>query len=299
MPVWASPVWTRSPWRVETQRPVGGLMTVQANALGSWPCVPIVMPTLNEARNLHVFVRLPFDSYKVIVMDGHSADSTLAAECRMRQDVRIAGQTRKVKEDAFACGFAAATADVIAYGRCERLSRSQRRIPLSVKVLLDGVDFAERTRCTAGSDSNDTTCLRRAFVNMCYSTRYLYLWNGFNIFWRRHVPVPDPDATSQRLRDNSVRVHSEDFEVESLNNIHAAAAGLVITGIPSFENPRIYGLSNPSAIRECWRILKVIIREQLDAVLDIRTRFSTVLSAFRRLSIRIRAVEATRKREKI
>lgn len=43
------------------------------------PKVTVVIPTLNEARNLpHVFSRLPAGIHEVIVVDGHSVDDTLA-----------------------------------------------------------------------------------------------------------------------------------------------------------------------------------------------------------------------------
>src|ERR1700683_516604 len=80
-----------------------------------WPRISVVAPTLNEARNLpHVLPRLPEDVHEVIVVDGHSVDDTLAVAMRLRPDVRIVMQTRRGKGNALACGFAAATGDVIA-----------------------------------------------------------------------------------------------------------------------------------------------------------------------------------------
>ena len=43
----------------------------------SRPRVTVVIPTLNEARNLpYVFPRLPDGLHEVIVVDGHSVDDT-------------------------------------------------------------------------------------------------------------------------------------------------------------------------------------------------------------------------------
>src|SRR6266853_5190158 len=93
----------------------GGSMKVQTSEAVSWPRVSVVIPTLNEARNLpHVFARLPADIYEVIVVDGHSVDDTLIVARQLRPDVRIVRQTRKGKGNALACGFAVATGDVIA-----------------------------------------------------------------------------------------------------------------------------------------------------------------------------------------
>ena len=41
------------------------------------PSVSVVIPTLNEARNLeHVFAALPAGLHEVILVDGHSTDGT-------------------------------------------------------------------------------------------------------------------------------------------------------------------------------------------------------------------------------
>ena len=78
------------------------------------PKVSVVIPTLNEARNLPcVFSRLPTGLHEVIVVDGHSVDDTLAAARRLRPGVRIIAQNRRGKGNALACGFAAATGDII------------------------------------------------------------------------------------------------------------------------------------------------------------------------------------------
>ena len=90
-------------------------MTVQSDGELYWPRVSVVIPTLNEARNLpYVFARMPSDIHEVIVVDGHSVDNTLAVARKIRPDVRIVMQTRRGKGNALACGFAAATGDIIA-----------------------------------------------------------------------------------------------------------------------------------------------------------------------------------------
>ena len=67
-------------------------MTVQADV--SEPClrVSVVIPALNEARNLpYVLGRLPPDIHEVIVVDGHSVDDTIAVARQSRPGVRIRG----------------------------------------------------------------------------------------------------------------------------------------------------------------------------------------------------------------
>lgn len=104
------------------------------------------------------------------------------------------------------------------------------------------------------------------------------------------------DAISQRLRI-SVQLHGDSVEVETLINIRAAPTRPVIKDVLNFEDPRIYGVSELSAIGEHLRILEVISREWFSAMTDSRVRPSTVLDTGRLLPIRVEAVETTGKRQ--
>src|ERR1700722_19576275 len=120
-----------------------------------WPKVSVVIPTLNEARNLpHVFSRLPADLHEVIIIDGHSVDDTLITAQYLRPDVRIIMQTRSGKGNALACGFAAATGDLIVTLDADG-STDPGEIPQFVLALLNGADFAKGTRFANGGGSSD------------------------------------------------------------------------------------------------------------------------------------------------
>ena len=238
----------------------------------AWPRVSVVVPTLNEARNLpHVFARLPADVYEVIVVDGHSVDGTLEVARQLRPDVRVVMQTRKGKGNALACGFEAATGDVIAMVDADG-SADPGEIPRFVKALTEGADFAKGTRFTGGAGSGDITWLRRmgnrvlsGLVNFFYGTRYSDLCYGFNVFWRRHVPVFGLDATSPPPAERDGRLWGDGFEVETLINIRVAVAGLTIAEVPSFEHPRIFGVSNLNAFSDGLRVLRTILAERRQA----------------------------------
>jgi glycosyltransferase involved in cell wall biosynthesis len=250
-----------------------------------WPWVSVVIPALNEARNLpHVFARLPANIHEVIVVDGHSVDDTVSVARHLRSDVRIVEQTRKGKGNALACGFAAATGDVIAMVDADG-SADPREIPRFVNALLDGADFAKGTRYVLGAGSNDITRLRSignriliGLVNLFYRTRYSDLCYGFNAFWRRHVPVFGLDATT-RAPSGDGWLWGDGFEIETLISIRVAAAGLTVAEVPSFEHSRIHGDSNLSTVRDGWRILIAILRERLSAGSKRRTAGSEGLGA--------------------
>lgn len=77
-------------------------MTVQASSDVPGYRITVVIPTLNEARNLpHVLARIPRDVHEVIVVDGHSVDDTLTVARKLWPNVRIVMQTRTKQNVSF------------------------------------------------------------------------------------------------------------------------------------------------------------------------------------------------------
>jgi glycosyltransferase involved in cell wall biosynthesis len=232
------------------------------------PSVSVVVPALNEARNIpHVFARIPADVYEVVLVDGLSVDDTVAIARELRPDVRVVAQTRQGKGNALACGFAAATGDIIAMIDADG-SADPGEIPRFVAALLDGADFAKGTRFTEGGGSGDITYLRSfgnyaltTFFNACYSRNYTDLCYGFNVFWRCHLPVLGLDATSSAPGVGG-QLWGDGFEVETLIHVRVAKAGLVVAEVPSFEHARIHGVSNLNAFRDGRRVLQTILAER-------------------------------------
>lgn len=231
------------------------------------PSVSVVIPALNEARNIpYVFAQMPTDIYEIILVDGFSVDDTVAIARELRPDVRVVAQTRQGKGNALACGFAAATGDIIAMVDADG-SADPGEIPRFVAALLDGADFAKGTRFAEGGGSSDITRLRSfgnyaltTFFNVCYRRSYSDLCYGFNVFWRHHVPVLGLDATSP-LPDGR-QLWGDGFEVETLIHVRVAEAGLVVVEVPSFEYSRIHGVSNLNAFRDGRRVLHTILAER-------------------------------------
>lgn len=244
-------------------------LTADGPVIGEpWPTVSVVIPTLNEARNLpHVFAQLPPSVHEVIVVDGHSVDDTVAVARQLRPDVVIIRQNRRGKGNALACGFEAATGDIIVMVDADG-SADPGEIPLFIQALLDGADFAKGTRFAAGGGSCDITRLRRlgnwilsALVNVLCHTKYSDLCYGYNAFWQRHVPAFGLTVNSDIPAGSGTRLWGDGFEVETLINIRVAQAGLKVIEVPSYEHERIHGVSNLNAASDGWRVLRTIIAE--------------------------------------
>jgi hypothetical protein len=233
------------------------------------PRVSVVVPALNEAKNLpYVFSRLPADIHEVIVVDGHSVDDTIAVARQLRPDVRVVQQTRRGKGNALACGFEAATGDIIAMVDADG-SADPGEIPKFVDALLSGADFAKGTRFAAGGGSSDITRLRKlgnrllgTVVNRCHGTHYSDLCYGFNVFWQKYVPVLGLDITSPPSPRRDGLLWGDGFEIETLIHMRVAAEGLRVAEVPSFEHPRIHGVSNLDAFSDGLRVLTTILVER-------------------------------------
>jgi len=238
--------------------------------------VSVVIPTLNEARNIaHVLPKLPAGVDQVVLVDGGSTDGTVEVARRLRPDMVIIQQTRRGKGNALACGFAAATGDIIVMMDADG-STHPAEISRFVETLVrSGADFAKGSRFVPGGGSSDITSFRRvgnsflsALVNTLCRTHYTDLCYGFNAFWRRCLPALDLEhAASEMIPDSDGLAREpmqwgDGFEIETLINIRVARASLEVVEVPSFEHSRLHGQSNLNAFSDGFRVLRTIFAER-------------------------------------
>ena len=233
------------------------------------PRVSLVIPALNEARNLpHVFAQLPRDLFEVVLVDGNSSDDTVDVARSLRPNIRIVRQNRRGKGNALACGFAACRGDIIVMLDADG-STNPAEIPRFVDALVAGADFAKGSRFLEGGGSSDLTRLRRtgnrflsAAVNALYGTRYSDLCYGYNAFWSGCLPLLGLDPGHSLDDDPERRLWGDGFEVETLINVRIAKAGLRVAEVASFEKNRLYGASNLNAFSDGLRVLRTIAIER-------------------------------------
>jgi glycosyltransferase involved in cell wall biosynthesis len=205
--------------------------------------------------------------YEVILVDGNSVDGTVDVARRVLPEIKVVHQTRKGKGNALACGFEAATGDIIVMFDAD-CSADPREIPRFVDALLKGADFAKGTRFCGGGGSADITKLRgmgnralNVLANSVLRTEYTDLCYGYNAFWAdilHHLDLP-PTGIAALPR---TMLWGDGFEIETVINCRIAAAGLAIAEVPSYERLRVHGASNLNAFTDGFRVLKTIGTER-------------------------------------
>jgi glycosyltransferase involved in cell wall biosynthesis len=231
------------------------------------PRVSVVIPALNEAKNLpHVAARMPSDIDEIVFVDGNSVDDTVAVARQLWPRAIHITQSRRGKGNALACGFKAATGDIIVMIDADG-STDPLEISRYVTALVSGADFAKGSRFIQGGGSADITKFRRVgnwglntLVNILFRTRYTDLCYGYNAFWRHCLDVirlPDVGHDGHQWGDG--------FEIETMINVRVAASSLKIAEVFSYEESRIHGVSNLNAVRDGIRVLRTIGSEFVQA----------------------------------
>lgn len=231
------------------------------------PKVSVVVPAKNEAANLRHVLPLLDDDFEVILVDGHSVDGTVEAAREVRPGITVVEQTRKGKGNALACGFLAASGDIIVMFDADG-SADPLEIPRFIEALTNGADFAKGSRFADGGGSRDITYLRKwgndglnFIANRLFGTRFTDLCYGYNAFWRDMVgalQLPDIRLPA----DKGGMLWGDGFEIETVINCRFASARIEIAEVPSVELARIHGESNLRTFSDGTRVLRTIIAER-------------------------------------
>lgn len=216
--------------------------------------ISVVMPAMNEAKNLPwILERMP-EVADVILVDTRSIDDTVDVAKALRPDIVVVTEPRRGKGRALRAGFAAATGDSIVMIDADG-SMDPLEIPRYVE-LLDRYDFVKGSRYLTGGDSDDLTWLRRngnrgllTVANTLFRSPFTDLCYGFCAFRREHL--------------ETLALTADGFEIETELVIHAVKAHLRIAEVPSVELTRLHGQSHLRTFRDGQRVLRTLLYERL------------------------------------
>lgn len=237
---------------LQAPRPMPWRGHVDGASPGDSLSVSVVIPALNEARNIgSVLRRIPTYVNEVVLVDGGSVDGTVEEAMRHRPDAVVLHQQRRGKGLALRTGFRAATCDVIVMLDADG-SMAPEEIGRFLFLLAEGYQLVKGSRFLIGGGSADLTRLRRlgnlglrSLVNLRYGATMTDLCYGYCAFFRRDL--------------KALELNADGFEIETEIVTNAMRAGLRITEVPSFERSRLSGRSNLRPIRDGERILQLLM----------------------------------------
>lgn len=233
------------------------------------PTVSVVIPALNEETNLPLVLEglPPVD--EVVIVDGGSADDTVAIAREVRPDAVVVRQTRHGKGNALVCGFAAASGDIVVTLNADG-STDPGELSRFVDALISGAEVAHGSRFRDGGSDLGGQRLDRLgnailsrFVNALFGTRFTDVEYGYNAYWRALLPALNlPGADIPGLRRGG-HVWGDGSEIEPLLNIRVAAQGMRVVEVSSIGYPPINGVRHHEGWERALRATRVAFGEYL------------------------------------
>jgi len=220
--------------------------------------ISIVIPTLNEEKNLKVLLREIKNlfrkrkefSHEIIVVDGFSKDNTVKIAkkfgCKVLYD-------NVGKGSALDKGVRASKGDMIITMDAD-LSHRPIEIGLLIEGIRCGYDIVMGSRFLMGGGTEDMPWYRKlgnkffiSLINLIWRARYTDLCYGYRAFRK---------GVWEKLNLKSKR-----FGIETEISIKAVKKKMKILEVPSFEKKRKYGEGKLKTFKDGFQILKTILSE--------------------------------------
>ncbi len=226
------------------------------------PTVSVIIPTLNEAKNLPLILPyLPMDLIsEVLLVDGRSTDGTVETARKIMSSIKVVMEKIPGKGAALLAGYKASSSEIIIVMDADG-SNDPREIPRFLNALMQGADFVKGSRFASGGGTTDMPRIRRfgnaAFVhivNLLFNSTFTDLCYGYHAFWAYSLCTLDLTEVNG-------------FEIDTALYLRALNDKLKISEVPSFEGYRFYGSGKLRTIPDGFRVLNTIFKEYLRSVL--------------------------------
>lgn len=220
------------------------------------PYVSIIIPTLNEARNLRWLLPnikkvMKNYSYEIIIVDKNSTDETQKVAKKFGAKIISADLE---KGAALMKGFEAAKGKVLISMDAD-LSHRPRELLLLITGIETGYDMCAGSRFITGGGSEDITLIRRignkifvALGNLLYGAKYTDICYGYNAFTRASI--------------KKLHLEESGFGIETDMHTKAAKYKLKVIEIPSYEKKRKYGVGKLKTISDGFLILRIMLKNR-------------------------------------
>lgn len=233
---------------------------INPHSASNRPRVSVIIPTLNEAKNLPLI--LPFLPMawidEVLLVDGRSTDNTIEVAQDLLPSIKVVLEKEKGKGAAMNAGYRAATGEILIVVDADG-SNDPREIPRFIQALMMGSDMVKGSRFAHGGGTTDMPIIRQlgngfftVMVNLLFGTHWTDLCYGYHAFWRHCLEVVDVSD-------------KPGFEIDTALYLRAAREQLHVTEVPSFEGFRFHGVGKLQTIPDGWRVMKTIIAERFAA----------------------------------
>ncbi len=219
-----------------------------------YPKISVIICTLNEEESLpYVLPNIPKWVDEILLVDGHSADTTVQIAKKLQPEIKVMYQPRKGKGDALRYGIQQASGDIIVTLDADGTTDPEE-MPKFIEPLLNGYDFAKGSRFALGLPHNKPwyrilgNWIIVMTFNILFFKKYTDLCSGYNAFWRKVIePINlwSPDS----------------FEDEPLINTRVRKAGLKVMEVGHLDRGRFGGDTKAPSWRQGFKAIRTIVNE--------------------------------------
>jgi Glycosyl transferase family 2 len=222
----------------------------------SLPSVSIVIPVRDSAGLPPMLRSLPAADEMIVVTAEPAEDAAVLATC---PEAVLVQQSRTGVGNALACGFAAATGDIVVALDGDGAT-DPAELPRYVAALVAGADVALGSRYIDGGRDLTAGRFRRGLnraliwlVNVLYGVHRTDPGFGYTAFWRDAIDrlgLPDPSPAAPPAWGDGP-------EIEALLTVRTATRGLTVTEVPGVAYPRMRRASRAdrTTLRHWLRVL--------------------------------------------